>query len=218
MTALAKKPVGIMISGRGSNMQALIAAAQDPNYPARIVQVISNRPAAPGLELARAAGIPAQAIDHKAYPDRESFESDVSAAMHRAGVEIIAQAGFMRILTAGFVQEWAGRMINIHPSLLPLFPGLHTHRRALDAGVKIHGCSVHFVSEGVDQGALIGQAAVAVHPADTADALAARVLQAEHKLYPRCLALVCRSDVVLTADGARLPPGTENDAMLINPN
>ncbi|MEM7171255.1 MAG: phosphoribosylglycinamide formyltransferase [Pseudomonadota bacterium] len=185
-----KKRVGVMISGRGSNLQALIDAAQDPTYPAELVLVVSNRPDAQGLSRAEAAGIRTLAIDHRSYPDRPAFEAEVTKAFQAAQVDLIAQAGFMRILTDGFVNHWLGRMINIHPSLLPSFPGLNTHQRALDAGVKLHGCSVHYVFEEVDGGPLIGQAAVPVLPGDSADSLAARVLAAEHRLYPHCLALV----------------------------
>jgi len=181
--------VGILLSGQGSNALALIEAARAESYPAEIVLVTSNNPAAPGLAKAQAAGVPALAIDHRSFgKDREAHERALDAALREAGVEFIAMAGYMRILTPWFVQAWSGKAINIHPSLMPLFAGLHTHRRALEAGVKLHGCSVHWVSEGVDDGPLIGQAAVPVLPGDDEASLSARVLAAEHRLYPVCLA------------------------------
>ena len=183
----------VLISGRGSNLGSLIGATQAPDYPAEIVLVLSNNPDAPGLERARAAGIAAQAVDHRPFGrDRAAHEAALDARLRAAEVELVALAGYMRVLTPGFVQAWAGRMINIHPSLLPHFPGLHTHARALQAGHARHGCTVHWVSEGVDEGEAIGQAEVAVLPGDDEDALAARVLQAEHALYPHGLAIAAR--------------------------
>ena len=179
----------VLVSGRGSNLGALIAAARDPDYPAEIVLVLSNTPDAGGLDRARSAGIAAEAIDHRPFgKDRPAHEAALGERLRSAGVELIALAGYMRVLTAGFVQAWAGRMINIHPSLLPHFPGLHTHARALEAGHTRAGCTVHWVSEGVDEGEIIGQTEVAVLPDDDAETLAARVLEAEHRLYPQCLA------------------------------
>ena len=184
----------VLISGRGSNLGSLIAAASAPDYPAEIALVLSNKPDALGLVRAREAGIAAEAIDHRPFGhDRAAHEAALDARLHAAGVELVALAGYMRVLTPGFVQAWAGRMVNIHPSLLPHFPGLHTHARALEAGHARHGCTVHWVSEGVDEGEPIGQAEVAVLPGDDADTLAARVLEAEHELYPRCLATAARS-------------------------
>ncbi|HMA13145.1 MAG: phosphoribosylglycinamide formyltransferase, partial [Bacteroidota bacterium] len=171
--------VGALISGRGSNLKSLLDACAAPGFPAEIVTVLANRPGAGGLDHARAAGVPAAAIDHKDFPGREAFEGAVTAALEAAGVELVCLAGFMRVVTPGFVRHWQGRMINIHPSLLPLFPGLDTHARALAAGVKLHGCTVHYVSEEVDGGPIIGQAAVPVLPGDEAECLAARVLRAE---------------------------------------
>lgn len=191
---LAKVRVGILISGRGSNMQALIRAAEEADYPAEIVLVVSNRPEAPGLALAEAMGVPAIPVDHRPFgDDREAHERAMDAALRAAGVELIAMAGFMRVLTPWFVQAWAGRMINIHPSLLPAYPGLNTHARALAAGDAEAGCTVHEVTLDVDQGPVIGQARVPILPDDTAQSLAARVLEAEHALYPPCLANVCRT-------------------------
>lgn len=184
--------LAILISGRGSNMEALLSAAEDPAYPAKPVLVSSNRPDAKGLETAAAAGIPTLAIDHKLYgKDREAFERALDKALTEAGTEIIALAGFMRVLTPWFVTRWEGRMINIHPSLLPKYKGLDTHQRAIDAGDAEAGCTVHWVSAGVDEGEIIAQAAVPILPGDTADTLAARTLPEEHKLYPRALALAC---------------------------
>lgn len=186
--------LAILISGRGSNMEALLSAAEDPAYPAKPVLVASNRPDAKGLETAAAAGIPTLAIDHNLYgKDREAFERELDKALTEAGTEIIALAGFMRLLTPWFVSRWEGRMINIHPSLLPKYKGLDTHQRAIDAGDAEAGCSVHWVSAGVDEGEIIAQAAVPILPGDTAETLAARTLPEEHRLYPRALALACQT-------------------------
>ena len=172
-----KKRVAILISGRGSNMMALVEAARAPDYPAEIVAIISSRPDAAGLTWAKAQGLPAQAIDHKAYASREAFDDAVHAALIEARVDLIALAGFMRIQSAGFVARWQGRQLNIHPSLLPLFKGLHPHKQALDAGVKISGCTVHFVTEEMDSGPIVAQAAVPVLDGDTPETLAARILR-----------------------------------------
>ena len=186
--------LAILISGRGSNMEALVRAAKSPDYPAEPVLILSNRPDAAGLAFAEAAGIPALAIDHKAYgKDREAFERDLDAALHAAGAEIIALAGFMRVLTNWFVSRWEGRMVNIHPSLLPKYKGLDTHQRAIDAGDHEAGCTVHWVSAGVDEGEIIAQAHVQILAGDTADTLAARTLPAEHKLYPEALKIACKT-------------------------
>jgi phosphoribosylglycinamide formyltransferase-1 len=209
--------VGVLISGRGSNMQALLAACAAPDFPAEIVTVIANRPDAGGLDHARTAGITAQTINHTAFAGREPFEAALTEALEQAGVELLCLAGFMRVVTPGFVRHWQGRMINIHPSLLPLFPGLDTHARALAAGMKLHGCSVHFVSEEVDGGAIIGQAAVPVLPGDDAGSLAARVLRAEHRLYPACLRLVAEGKVRLAGDRVELSGEFDADASILNP-
>lgn len=184
-----KKRVGILISGRGSNMTALIAAARDPAYPAEVVCVISNRPEAAGLDTAHAERIPTRAIDHKSFASREAFEDALDAQLKSFGVELVACAGFMRLMTPAFVTRWHDRMLNIHPSLLPAFPGLDTHEKALALGVKITGCTVHVVRPDMDAGPIIAQAAVPVRDGDTAETLAARVLAAEHQLYPHALAL-----------------------------
>jgi phosphoribosylglycinamide formyltransferase-1 len=185
-----KRRVAILISGRGSNMAALIQAAREPCYPAEVALVVSNRPGAPGLTLARDAGVPALAIDHRPFKgDRAAHEASIDAALRDARTDLVCFAGYMRLLTARFVDAWAGRMLNIHPSLLPAFPGLDTHARALAAGVKLHGCTVHLVTATMDEGPILAQAAVPVLPGDTAETLAARVLVQEHLIYP--LALRC---------------------------
>jgi len=180
-----RKRVAVLISGRGSNMAALIAAAKKPGYPAEIALVLSNRPAAVGLATARAAGIATAVVDHATYGnDREAFERAMQAQLDQHRIELVCLAGFMRLLTHRFVEAWTDRMINIHPSLLPAFPGLHTHRRALQEGVKLHGCTVHFVTPQVDHGPIIIQAAVPVRAGDSEAALTARVLRQEHRIYP----------------------------------
>lgn len=188
-----KKRVAVLISGRGSNMEALMSACADPDYPAQIVGVLSNRADAKGLEFAAANGIPARAIAHKAYRDREAHDAAMHEALLALKPDIIACAGYMRIMTPGFVAKWERRMINIHPSLLPAFKGTHTHERALEAGVKEHGCTVHYVTADLDDGPTIAQAIVPVLPGDTPETLSARVLVEEHKLYPKALKIVCQS-------------------------
>ena len=177
------KRIVVLISGRGSNFQAIAEA----NLPVEIAAVISNRPNAAGLDYARSRGIPAAALDHMTYPDRESFDAALAAEIERHAPDLIVLAGYMRILSAGFIQRFEGRMLNIHPSLLPMFPGLKTHERALAEGVKIHGCSVHFVTADLDHGPIVIQAAVPVLADDTPDTLAARVLQQEHRIYPQAI-------------------------------
>jgi phosphoribosylglycinamide formyltransferase 1 len=194
-----KKRVAVLISGRGSNMTALIEAAKAQDYPAEIVVVVSNRPDALGLVRAREAGIATALVDHMAFgKDREAFERALDAELHAHRIEIVCLAGFLRLLTPWFVDRWSGRMINIHPALLPRFKGLDTHRRALEAGAEEHGATVHFVSVGMDEGPVILQRAVPVLASDTEASLAARVLEVEHQIYPQALRLV--------AEGrARLP-------------
>ncbi|MBY0563254.1 MAG: phosphoribosylglycinamide formyltransferase [Hyphomonadaceae bacterium] len=183
---MTPKRTAILISGRGSNMRALIEAEQD-TY--EVVLVISNRPDAPGLDVARALGVEGLAIDHKPFgADREAFERAVDAALRARDVELVALAGFMRVLTPTFVRRWQGRLVNIHPSLLPKYPGTRTHARALEAGDAEHGCTVHLVTEEIDAGEILGQARMPILAGDTPETLAARVLQLEHALYPRCLA------------------------------
>jgi formyltetrahydrofolate-dependent phosphoribosylglycinamide formyltransferase len=204
-----KRRVGILISGRGSNMAALVDAARAPNYPAHIALVVCNQPHAPGIALAAEAGIPVTVIDHRRYDkDRAAHEAAIDAALRAAGVEVVCLAGYMRLLTPFLVTAWQGRMMNIHPSLLPAFPGLHTHARALAAGVKLHGCTVHLVTEATDEGPILAQAAVPVLPGDTEASLAARVLVQEHRLYPTALAAFA---------AARPGVAASHDAALANP-
>lgn len=211
-----KKKVGVLVSGRGSNLQALIdAIAADPTFPAEIVLVISNVAGAYALERAAKAGIPTRTIPHKDFPSREAFDSVMDAELRAAGVEIVCLAGFMRLLSTAFTQGWAGRMINIHPALLPSFKGLHTHQRALEAGVKLHGCTVHLVTPELDDGPILVQAAVPVLPDDDSDTLAARVLEQEHRAYPLALRLVAEGKV--TVNGLRARVDAPGNGALMNP-
>ena len=190
---MSKPRVGVLISGRGSNMEALVKAAKTPDFPAEIVLVLSNKADAPGLEIARALGVTAEAVPAKPFgKDREAHERALDAKLTEAGVEIVCLAGYLRLLTPYLVNRWAGRMLNIHPSLLPAFPGLDTHARAIAAGASKHGCTVHLVTEGMDEGPILAQAEVPVLPGDTEDQLAARVLEQEHIIYPRALAELAR--------------------------
>ena len=183
----AMRSIVILISGRGSNMQAIVRAAQAEQWPARIAAVISSRPDAEGLNYAKAQGIPTLVIAHKQFPDREQFDAALQEAIDGFAPDLVVLAGFLRILTAGFVAHYAGRMLNIHPSLLPAFPGLATHHQALAAGVKLHGATVHFVTADLDHGPIVAQVAVPVLPADSEQQLAQRVLQQEHIIYPRAV-------------------------------
>lgn len=214
---MARMRVGVLISGRGSNLKALIDAARDPDYPAEIVTVISNRPEAEGLEYAEEAGIPNEVIDHTLFAGRPGFEAAVTETLREAEVDLVCLAGFMRVLTADFIERWRERLINVHPSLLPAFPGLHTHAGAIAAGVKISGCTVHYVSEKVDSGPIIGQAAVPVFSTDTGDSLAARVLNAEHRLYPHCLALVAQGRTRIVGHAVRITGKAQSGPILLNP-
>jgi len=181
---MAKLKVGVLISGRGSNMAALIRAAEATDYPAEIACVISNRIDAAGVQTAKTAGIATAVISHRSYPNRETFDRAVSAELEKHGVDLLVLAGFMRIFSPWFPEHWHGRIINIHPSLLPSFKGLHVQQQALDAGARISGCTVHFVTPDLDAGPIIAQAAVPVLAGDTADMLAARILRQEHRIYP----------------------------------
>ncbi len=191
----------ILISGRGSNFEAILRTSREENWEsqcgARIAAVISNRPQAAGLQIARDAGVEAIAMDHKAYESREAFDAALAEVIRRYDPAVIVLAGFMRILTEGFVKEFEGKILNIHPALLPLFPGLDTHQRCLDAGCRVHGSTVHFVSPVLDGGSIIGQAVVPVLPTDDADALASRGLVYEHQLYPKCVRAVAEGRVKL---------------------
>jgi phosphoribosylglycinamide formyltransferase 1 len=195
-----KKRVGILISGRGSNMMSLIAAARDPGFPAEIACVLSNLPEAEGLSKAAGAGLPTRCVDHKRFKERSDFEAELDEALHAFKVDLVACAGFMRLMTPAFVERWRDRMLNIHPSLLPALPGLDTHERALAAGVKLTGCTVHVVRAEMDCGPIVAQAAVPVLDGDTAESLAARVLEAEHKLYPHALALFASGRVHIAGE------------------
>jgi phosphoribosylglycinamide formyltransferase-1 len=209
---MSRKRVAVLISGRGSNMAALIAAAQDPAYPAEIALVVSNRPDAAGLEHAYAAGIATAVVDHTTFKgDRAAFERALQAVLADHRIDIVCLAGFMRLLTPQFVARWEGRMLNIHPSLLPAFKGLDTHARALAAGATMHGATVHFVVAEMDSGPILAQSSVPVRPGDTPDALAARVLAVEHELYPRALRLLAEGHVAIVAgrclvDGVPVEP------------
>ena len=218
---MSRKRVAVLISGRGSNMAALIEAAKDKTYPAEIVLVVSNRPAAGGLTTARTAGIAIEVVDHMIFgKDRAAFEQALRAALTKHRVEIVCLAGFMRVLTPWFVNQWPELLLNIHPALLPAFKGLDTHKRALKAGAKTHGATVHFVVPEIDSGPIIVQGAIAVRPADTEETLSRRVLAVEHSIYPQALRLVaenrvrvvdgrCLIDDVPVPDAAQLVP-TEN--------
>ncbi|GAB4516315.1 MAG: phosphoribosylglycinamide formyltransferase [Roseibium sp.] len=208
---MSRKRTAILISGRGSNMSALISAAMDPGYPAEIALVVSNRPDAKGLERAAEFGISTAVVDHTAFSgDRQAFEKALDTVLKEHRIELVALAGFMRILTPYLVNAWAGRMINIHPALLPAFKGLSTHERALAEGVKLHGATVHYVSAEMDDGPIIIQGAVPVLDDDTPDTLAARVLDVEHKIYPKALALVASGNARVT--GTRVAGGSGGDA------
>jgi phosphoribosylglycinamide formyltransferase 1 len=214
---MTKKRVGVLISGRGSNLQALIEACKATDYPAEIVVVISNVPQAAGLGRAEAAGIPTRAINHKDFPSREAFDTALDTALTGAGVELLCNAGFLRLHTQGFVERWRDRHLNIHPSLLPAFKGLDTHRRVLEAGAKVSGCTVHFVRCAMDEGPIVAQAAVPVLGGDTPDTLAARVLEAEHRLYPHALRLVASGVVSVVGEGVEGWVGENDGASLFSP-
>jgi phosphoribosylglycinamide formyltransferase-1 len=207
-----KKRVGILISGRGSNMMSLIAAAREPDYPAEIACVLANRPEAEGLFKAAGEGLPTRTIDHKSFGAREGFEAELDSALRGYEVDLIACAGFMRVMSGDFVERWRDRMLNIHPSLLPAFKGLDTHARALAAGVKLTGCTVHVVRSEVDSGPIIAQAAVPVLDGDTPESLGARVLEAEHRLYPHALSLFASGAITLSGERVWLRQAAVNQA------
>ncbi|HXI87639.1 MAG TPA: phosphoribosylglycinamide formyltransferase [Parvularculaceae bacterium] len=218
---MAKKKVAVLISGRGTNLQSLIDACADERFPAEIALVVSNRPEAPGLERAKRAGAPTLVIDHLPYGKgaeaRAAFDAALSKALKEAGIDLVCLAGFMRILSAEFVKDWEGRLLNIHPSLLPAFKGLNVHQRMIEAGVKIAGCTVHFVSPEMDSGPIIGQAAVPVLAGDDADLLAARILKEEHRLYPACVKLVAEGRARLVGDVVEFDKTVPAGAPLLNP-
>lgn len=209
--------LAVLISGRGSNMAALIEACETPDYPAEIVLVLSDRDGAAGLARAAARDIATRVIDHEAFDERVDFEAEVSAAIEAAGADLVCLAGFMRLVTDSFVERWRDRLINIHPSLLPAFKGLNTHQRALDAGARFAGCTVHFVRAQMDEGPIIIQAAVPVRGDDTAESLAERVLAMEHRCYPLAVRWMAEGRVRVTGETVRIE-GAENPApALINP-
>lgn len=214
---LARRRTAILISGRGSNMEALLHAMAAPDFPAVAVLVFSNRADAGGLAIARNQGIETASLSHRDYPTREAFDRAVDAVLVEHRIEIVCLAGFMRVVSAWFCERWLGRMISIHPALLPSFKGLDTHARALDAGVKIHGATVHYVVPELDAGPVIAQAAVPVLDGDTPEDLAARVLRQEHVIYPRALALVASGKVTLKAGRAEADLTTAPDAALTVP-
>jgi phosphoribosylglycinamide formyltransferase 1 len=212
-----KKRTAILISGRGSNMKSLVEAARHPDYPAEIVVVISNRPDAAGIAWAKEQGIPAIAMDHKLYSDRAHFESQLQGILAASRVELVCLAGFMRLMTPDFANAWRDRMLNVHPALLPSFKGLDTHARALDAGVKFAGCTVHLVRPEMDEGPILGQAVVPVLPGDTGQELAARVLSAEHLLYPRILELFARGLITINGNKTSYSPDVNGTWVQFSP-
>lgn len=214
---MARLRVGVLISGRGSNLRALVDAARAADFPAEIALVLSNVPDAGGLAIAREAGIATAVIDHRGYKGREAFEQVVDKTLRDAGIEFVCLAGFMRLLTPGFVDAWRDRLINIHPSLLPSFPGLDTHARALAEGVRITGCTVHFVRSKMDVGPIVGQAAVPILPGDDEDRLSARVLAAEHKLYPSALRLVASGRARVEGERVVVEDAGTPVPLLLNP-
>lgn len=214
---MRRVPTAVLISGRGSNFSALHRASLTPDYPAEIRLVVSNRADAGGLALAEAAGVARRVVEHRQFGrDREGFEAALDAVLAEAGIELVALAGFMRLLTATFVERWRDRLVNIHPSLLPAFPGTDTHARALAAGVRIHGCTVHLVRAEMDCGPILAQGALAVHEDDSADSLAARVLAVEHRIYPAALALLAAGRVRVCGARAWLDAAPVAD-VLVNP-
>lgn len=200
----ARKRVAVLISGRGSNMMSLVEAARSADFPAEIALVASNRPDAAGLAWAASKGLATLAVDHKRFSTRDAFEAELNAGLDAHRIELVCLAGFMRLVTPGFVARWLDRMINIHPSLLPAYKGLHTHERVLADGARITGCTVHFVRAEMDTGPIIAQAAVPVRSDDTPDILSARVLAAEHVLYPHALRLVASGSTAVNDDHVRL--------------
>lgn len=194
---MSRVRTAVLISGRGSNLSALIDAERGTDYPAEIALVISNREDAPGLAVASDAGVPIKVVPHRNYASRDAFDAAIEAALREANIALVCEAGFMRIHTEWFAKRWEGRLLNIHPSLLPAFPGIRVHQQALDAGVKISGCTVHFIVPELDSGPIVAQAAVPVRLDDTPETLAARILEQEHVLYPRALELLAQGKIML---------------------
>lgn len=213
-----KLKLGVLISGRGSNLQALIDACATPDFPADIALVLSNKADAFGLERAAKAGVPTAVVSHRDFPgDKPAFEAAMDARLQEAGVELVCLAGFMRLLSEGFVERWRNRLINIHPSLLPSFKGLDTHERALAAGVRFHGCTVHFVRPVMDEGPIVAQAAVPVLPGDDAHTLSERVLVSEHALYPHAVRLIAEGRARVEGEVVRIEPNAKALAAVVNP-
>lgn len=212
-----RKRTAVLISGRGSNMAALVKAAQDPNFPAKIDLVLSNKADAAGLEFAAAHGVPTRVLSHKGYADRQAFDEALDAVLREEGIEIVCLAGFMRLLTPWLVTQWQDRMINVHPSILPSFKGLHTHERALEMGVRVHGCTVHFVRAEMDAGPIILQAVVPIEADDTPDTLAARVLTQEHIIYPKGLELLAAGRLAVKDERVEISGIRPGPAPLISP-
>ncbi|MAV87979.1 MAG: phosphoribosylglycinamide formyltransferase [Rhodospirillaceae bacterium] len=213
-----KLKVGVLISGNGSNLQSIIDACEDPNFPAELSIVISNKAEAYGLGRAKKANIKTKVIEHQNFQHRSDFEKNITKALINANVELVCLAGFMRILTDTFVYSWKDRLINVHPSLLPIFKGLNTHQRAIECGVKFSGCTIHFVSSSMDEGPIILQAAVPVHQNDTSKSLAERVLDAEHKLYPMAIRLFANKKIWIENDLVKFTNIEDHNEILINPN
>ncbi len=214
---MKKMRVVVLISGRGTNMEALIEACRDKKYPAEIVLVISNRPKAPGLDYARRAGIRTEVVDHKEFESRDAFEQTIHNILKQAKIELICLAGFMRVLNPSFVNRWRDRILNIHPSLLPAYKGLHTHERVLEAGLRFTGCTVHFVRPEMDDGPIIIQAVVPITPEDTPDTLAAKVLEFEHRIYPEALRMMAQGQARVSGNVVHIKGKKVKAGGLINP-
>jgi len=209
--------LAVLVSGRGSNLQALIDACAADDFPAEIALVLSNKADAYGLERARAADIPTAVLSHKDFEDRESFDAAMSAKIEEADAQLVCLAGFMRLLSDGFVRQWRDRLINIHPSLLPAYKGLHVHERVIEEGARFSGCTVHYVRPAMDEGPIINQAVVAVHPEDTPDDLAARILEQEHIIYPRAVKYIAEGRVRVSAERVLINDHTVPEGALNNP-
>lgn len=214
---MARRPTAVLISGSGSNLQALLEAARDPDFPAVIRLVVSNRPDAYGLERARRAGVPAVVVDHRAFASREAFEAELVSELLTAGIELVCLAGFMRVLTEATVERWRDRMLNIHPSLLPAYRGLRSHERVLADGAAVSGCTVHLVRAELDAGPILVQGVVPVLPGDDPERLARRVQEVEHRAYPRALALLAGGRVVVEGERARIVGERPGERLVLHP-
>jgi len=210
--------LAVLVSGRGSNLQALIDACQNDDFPAEIALVLSNKADAYGLERAKQAGIPTAVLSHQDFEDRETFDTAMSEKIEEAGAELVCLAGFMRLLSDGFVRQWRDRLINIHPSLLPAYKGLHVHERMIEEGARFGGCTVHFVRPAMDEGPIIIQAAVPIHPDDTPDELAARILEQEHVIYPAAVKAIAEGRVRVHAETVGIEDHKMPEGVMINPS